>query len=83
MAVHPTAAPRKVPRTRQLSAQIALATRHHGPGDPRLPELRAELRTEQLAEHIERVVASAPPLTPEQADRLRSLLPAPAGGNGC
>jgi hypothetical protein len=30
-----------------------------------------------VAEHIAEVVAKAPPLTPEQADQLRALLPAP------
>lgn len=37
-------------------------------------ELRRQLKAERLAEHIARVVAEAPPLTPEQRDRLAVLL---------
>ncbi len=73
-------APAPVPRKRlSLAGAVAAIEKHNGPADHRLPALRAELATEQLAEHIERIVSSAPPLTAEQADRLRSLLPAPAG----
>jgi hypothetical protein len=59
---------------RRAAADIAAITRHHGPDDPRLPELRRELRELQLAEHIRAVVDEAPPLTPEQLDRLAGLL---------
>jgi hypothetical protein len=34
-----------------------------------------------LEEHIRQVADSAPPLSPEQAARLRSLLPPPAAGD--
>jgi hypothetical protein len=71
--------PAKSPVQRRVVAEIAAIERWHGPGDSRIPPLRAELATELLAAHIAEVVAAAPPLTPEQADRLRSLLPAPAG----
>ncbi|MFN8081261.1 MAG: hypothetical protein U0Q19_17020 [Kineosporiaceae bacterium] len=39
-----------------------------------LGELRTAMAAERLAEHIERVVAQAPPLTAEQRDRLALLL---------
>lgn len=38
--------------------------------------LRAEYRSEALREHIERVVAGAPPLTSDQRARLAVLLSA-------
>lgn len=37
-------------------------------------ELRRQLREERLTEHIQRVVAQVPPLTPEQRERLALLL---------
>lgn len=42
-----------------------------------------DLRIDALGERIRALVESAPPLTSEQVDRLRALLPAPtekAGG---
>jgi hypothetical protein len=38
-----------------------------------------DLATERIADYVSRVVASAPPLTPEQRDRIASLL-RPVGG---
>jgi hypothetical protein len=45
--------------------------------DPRLPDLRRDLEAAKLEEHVRQVVAAAPPLTPEQVDRLTSLLRPP------
>lgn len=47
--------------------------RWHGADDPRTREAAAELRAAKIAELVE----TAPPLTAEQIDRLRGLLPAP------
>ena len=63
----------------RLAAQIALTTRHSGPGDPRLPALRSELTAATLEEHIKRAVDAAPPLTDAQRERLALLL-APGAG---
>lgn len=64
---------------RRVAAVIAAVERHHGPGDPRLPDLRRDLHAAELAEHVARVVATFPPLTPEQRDRIAELLrPVPA-----
>ncbi len=62
------------PRELSLTNTIASIVNHHGRDDPRLDELRTERATEQLAEHIRQVVATAPPLSPEQRERLSLLL---------
>jgi hypothetical protein len=62
-------------RTRtSIAGVVGAIERHHGGDDPRLPDLRRELRTLSLEEHIKQVVNQAPPLTPEQRDRLAILL---------
>lgn len=63
-------------------SQIAHAKKRNPDAD--VTELRRQLRAERLADHIQRVVNEAPPLTPEQRDRLAGLLrPAPANaGSG-
>ena len=58
-------------------AKVASLTRSRRPDDPDLIAARANLKYERLADHIARVVAAAPPLTPEQRDKLAVLL-APA-----
>ncbi len=69
----------KSPPRRHRSAAIAAIERHNGPADPRITGLRAELAIEGLAEHIRRVVDSAPPLTPAQREKLALLLCPGAG----
>jgi F0F1-type ATP synthase delta subunit len=46
--------------------------RHHPDAD--LTEDLRDLRAARLEEQIARVVSAAPPLTPEQLERLRALL---------
>lgn len=55
-------------------ARVASLSRSRTPDDPELLDARRNLRAERLAAHIEKVVAEAPPLTPEQRDRLAVLL---------
>lgn len=63
-------------------ARIAGLSRR-APDDLELISARRDLRAERLAEHIERTVAEAPPLTQCQLDRLASLLrPIPTVGGG-
>jgi len=64
---------------RRIISTIA-ATERHTPDSPDLPGLRAELATESIADWITRQLATAPPLTPAQLGRLRSLL-RPGAGN--
>ncbi|HEX6758646.1 MAG TPA: hypothetical protein VF086_09600 [Propionibacteriaceae bacterium] len=56
---------------RRVRAQLAALRRHHP--DAELPDDAAELDRAALDKHIDEVVARAPRMTPEQADRLRRL----------
>lgn len=58
----------------QLRAQLASAHRTKTRDPERIDALRRQLREQQLAEHIRRVVDQAPPLTGEQRARLAALL---------
>ena len=60
-----------------LAGRVAATERHHGAGDPRLPDLRRDLRAAELAEHVRRIVDQAPPLTNDQRNRIASLLRTP------
>ena len=62
------------PRVRTARAVLAATERHHGPDDPRSADARREVRRLGLLEHIEKVVADAPPLTAEQRSELAALL---------
>lgn len=54
--------------------RLGAVVRHH-PNDPeRVSAARADLAAAKLEEYIARVVATAPPLTVEQRDRLAVLL---------
>lgn len=60
---------------RKLAGRAGAAAKHKHPD---ADDLRRELAEVRLAEHIRKVVASAPPLTQAQRDRLAGLLrPAP------
>lgn len=61
------------PEELSARARVAAAQRHH-PNDPKTAELTAEFKAQRLADHIARVVDSAPPLSPAQRDRLAQLL---------
>jgi hypothetical protein len=58
-------------------SQIANKKRHDPDAD--VADLRQRLKAERLEEYISRVVAEAPPLTPEQRDKLAAILR--GGGN--
>lgn len=64
------------PDQRTTRARVAALKRHH-PHDPKTGEVAAAFRADRLAEHIERIVHQAPPLTQSQRDRLALLLRAP------
>jgi hypothetical protein len=55
-------------------ARVASLSRSRTPDDPELVDARRNMRAERLADAIKRTVDAAPPLTPEQRDRLALLL---------
>lgn len=55
-------------------ARVAGLSRSRSDSDPELINARRDLRAARLAEHIARAVEAAPPLTPEQRERLTALL---------
>jgi type II secretory pathway predicted ATPase ExeA len=57
---------------RSIQARLAAETRHRPDEDH--TELRRQLKAEQLADYIRRTVDAAPPLNPEQRDKLALLL---------
>ena len=64
----------EVARTR---SRVAVASRLGSPED--VAQARRDHAAAKLADTIERTVAAAPPLTPEQLDRLAGLLRAGGG----
>lgn len=58
----------------QERARVASLSRSRSADDPDLLDARRNLKTERLAEAITRTVDAAPPLTPEQRERLAVLL---------
>lgn len=61
-------------------ARVASLTRSRTPDDPELVKARQSLKAAKLEDYIARTVATAPPLTDEQAQRLAALLRPTAGG---
>jgi hypothetical protein len=66
------------PSVAQARSRLGNAARRGTPAD--VLEARRQLAEANIAEAIRRVVDAAPPLTPEQRDRLALLLRAPRGG---
>jgi hypothetical protein len=54
--------------------RVAALTRSRAAGDPELEAARRDLAADVIAEHVTKVVAKAPPLTPEQRDRIAAIL---------
>lgn len=63
-----------IQESRDIAARIAAISRWKGDDDPRLPELRRDLKVAQLAESYRRVAEGAPPPTDEQRARLAALI---------
>jgi len=55
-------------------ARIAALSRSRTPDDPELLDARRELKAASLEQHVADVVATAPPLTPDQRHRIAALL---------
>lgn len=58
-------------------AKVGALSRDRAPDDPELVAARRDLAAEGLTEHVKRVVAEAPKLTPDQLDKICSLLRQP------
>lgn len=66
---------------KQKRAKLARLSQTLPSNAPELRDLRTELKTQRLGEHIEKILGAAPPLTDEQRTRLAELLrPARQGG---
>lgn len=57
-----------------LRGRIAGLSRDRSPDDPELLDARRNLRATMLRDHVQKVLAEAPPLTQEQRDRVAALL---------
>jgi hypothetical protein len=64
------------PSWRTARAKLARQARYSRDADP--TDLRREMRAGRLAEHVEQIVAQAPPLTREQLDRIAMIISAAA-----
>jgi len=63
-----------MPSPRRLaSSKVNILTRHRAPDDPELIEARREHAVAAIEDSIRKIVDAAPPLRPEQIDRLRGL----------
>lgn len=62
-------------------AKIGALSRSRRPDDPELVDARRSLAAERITEHIEKILAEAPPLSDEQRTKLAELL-RPARRNG-
>jgi len=61
---------------RCIASRKAILTRHRPADDPELIKVSQDHAVMAIEEYVSRVVSSAPPLRPEQIERLRGLIPA-------
>lgn len=64
-------------------ARVARLSQTRSPDDPVLVAARLALRASRAEDYIKRLVAEAPPLTPEQRDRLAVILKPDSRLTGC
>jgi hypothetical protein len=63
-----------MPSPRKVAAgKVNILTRHRAADDPDLIEARREHAVLAIEDSIQRIVDAAPPLGPEQIDRLRGI----------
>jgi hypothetical protein len=58
-------------RSVKARSNLGAAVRHH---PEQVEQRRRELAEAKIADHVERVLATAPPLSDEQAQRIAALL---------
>lgn len=73
--------PRLPPAVARARGRHNALKRHRGADDPATLAAEAELKAARLAAAIKREVDRSPPLTAEQIERLRGLLPAPTASS--
>ncbi|MGH3786576.1 MAG: hypothetical protein ACRDRG_08505 [Pseudonocardiaceae bacterium] len=66
--------PNKDEQIRKVQARMAILSRHRPADDPELLEAKREYTSLMFEDHVERAVAMAPPLTPEQIATLRRIM---------
>jgi hypothetical protein len=66
--------PNPSPEVTRHRNRVAGLQRYGNPDPEKLGEAHHDLRAAKLAEHIERTLAAAPPLTAEQLSKLAELL---------
>lgn len=67
----------------QLKGRHGMAVRYYGADSPQARQAAEELAAAKASIYIERILAEAPPLTPEQRTRLAELLkPVRVNGGG-
>ncbi len=66
----------------QARSRLARLSQTHAPDSPEILAARRDLRVARLADYISKVVDQAPPLLPEQRDRLALLLRGPSDAKG-
>ena len=62
------------PASRKAQGRLAVAFRDFGADHPRTREAREAFEVEPYLAHVQAAVNSAPPLGPEQQERLRRIL---------
>jgi len=69
--------PSRTSRQAPIAGRIAAIERHHGPDDPRLAELRAQLAgtrmSEDLADWAARAAAGLPPLVADEVAEVAAI----------
>ena len=58
------------PAVATARGRVASLTRSRDDQDPDLVDARRDLAAANLADHVHKIIANAPPLTPEQRDTL-------------
>lgn len=59
---------------RGINLHLARSTRWKGPEAEETLAIRRDIKEAKLSRFIEKIVSEAPPLTPEQIDRISALL---------
>ncbi len=65
-----------------LKSRLGAIQRHHPDDHEAIDRARAELKDAKAQEYVRKLVSEAPPLTPEQRDRLAIILLDPSARAG-